>query len=158
MNVAPIDVDEVHDVAVNDAIEKVSERAAEDQRQAKPRQAVVEAQLRAVGGNRQEGERSDYEHDHRLVREIDRVQQPEGHSGVLDVREIRQAGDERTALAERQRVAHQRLGDLVEDDHERDDADLERAREGKLLRGRGRRRRRLGDCAFVRLHAAPRSP
>src|SRR5688572_16360647 len=69
VNVAPIDVDEVHDVAVNDAIEKVSERAAEDQRQAKPRQAVVEAQLRAVGGNRQEGERSDYEHDHRLVRE-----------------------------------------------------------------------------------------
>ena len=49
---APVDVDEVHDVADDRAIDEVAERAAEDQRQPEARQPLVEAELRRVGGDR----------------------------------------------------------------------------------------------------------
>ncbi len=45
---APVDVDEIDDVAGDDAVDQVAGRAAEDQRQAEARQPLVEAELRRV--------------------------------------------------------------------------------------------------------------
>ena len=50
-DVAPVDVDEVDDVAGDRAIDEVAEGAAEDQRQPEARQPLVEPELRAVGGD-----------------------------------------------------------------------------------------------------------
>ena len=47
VRVAPVDVDEVDDVAGDRAIDQVAEGAAEDQRQPEARQPLVEAELRA---------------------------------------------------------------------------------------------------------------
>ena len=52
VRVAPVHVDEVDDVARDGAIDQVAERAAEDQRQPEARQPLVEAELRRVGGDR----------------------------------------------------------------------------------------------------------
>ena len=47
VRVAPVDVDEVDDVAGDRAIDEVAERAAEDQREPVARQPLVGAELRA---------------------------------------------------------------------------------------------------------------
>ena len=48
VRVAPVHVDEVHDVAGHRAVDEIAERAAEDQRQPEARQPLVEAELARV--------------------------------------------------------------------------------------------------------------
>ena len=90
-DVAPVHVDEVHDVADDRAIDEVAEGAAEDQRQPESRQPLVEPELRAVGGDRHQRDRGDADHDRRLVGKVRGIQQAEGRAGVLHVREVEQA-------------------------------------------------------------------
>ena len=58
-HVAPVDVDEIDDVADDRAVDQVADRAAEDQRQPEPRQPVVEPELRRVDGDADERQRRD---------------------------------------------------------------------------------------------------
>ena len=89
-DVAPVHVHEVDDVADDRAVDEVAEGAAEDQRQPEPRQPLVEPELRAVGGDRDQRDRRDADHDRRLVGKVRGVEQAERRAGVLDVRADRE--------------------------------------------------------------------
>ena len=89
----PVDVDEVHDVAGDRAIDQVAERAAEDQRQAETRQPLVGAELPRVERNRDQRDRGDPDHDRRLERKVRRVQQAERRAGVLHVGDVEETRD-----------------------------------------------------------------
>ena len=148
-DVAPVDVDEVDDVAGDRAVDQVAERAAEDERQPEPRQPLVEAELRRVGGDRDERDGGDADHHERLVREVDGVQQPERRAGVVHVRQVEESGDHAAALAERQRLADDRLRQLIEGDDRGHRPELER------VRVRPRRRRAGGAAPAARGNGDP---
>ena len=91
VGVAPVDVDEVDDVAGDGAVDQVAERAAEDQREPEARQPLVEPELRRVGGNRDERDGGDADHHQRLVGKVGGVQQAERRAGVVHVGEVEEA-------------------------------------------------------------------
>ena len=114
-DVAPVDVDEVDDVAGHRAIDQVAERAAEDQRQAEARQPLVEARA-ASRRRRSRPARSPAMPiiSTALNGKVRGVEQPERRAGVLDVRDVEEARDDRDVIVEIERPADDRLGELIE--------------------------------------------
>ena len=66
-----------------------------------------------------EGDRGHERQHHRLERKLGRVQHPERRAGVVDARQVEEAGNDLAALVQRQRRTDHRLGDLIEDHHDR---------------------------------------
>ena len=107
----------------------------------------------AVGGDRDEGDRGNADHDERLVWKVRRVQQAECRAGVLHVRKVQEAGDEVDGVVQRQHVPDDCLGQLIHanDREDRDDLDRPRVRARRGDRG-GLLRRRHGVLGNV-VHA-----
>ena len=124
--VAPVDVDEVDHEPEHGTVDQIAERAGENEGETEPRHALVESKLGRVHGNGDQRHRRDADHHDRLVGKLDRVQQPECRAGVVHVGQVEEVRDQAAALSERQQLAHDRLGHLVERDDHGHRAELQR--------------------------------
>ena len=131
---------------------------AQNERESESRQPLVEPQLRAVGGDRDEGDRRDADHHRRLVRKLGGVEDPEGRPGVLHVRQIQKPGNDVDAVVQRHRLPDDQLRHLVEEKDRGNRDELHRP--GVSLHFRRRRRfKAIGagpqcDVLFLVDHAA----
>ena len=128
MGVAPIDIDEVDDEPEHGTVDQISERAGEDEREPEARHSLVEPKLGRVDRNRDERHGRDANHHQRLVRKVDRVQQPERRAGIVHVGQIEDVRDQAAALAKWQQLAHDRFCHLVERDDDGHRPELQRVR------------------------------
>ena len=77
----------------------------------------MEAQLRRVCRDGDQGDPRDADHQHRLERKIGRVQETERGAGVLHVRDVQESGDDRHVIVEVERPPDDFLRQLIEADH-----------------------------------------
>src|SRR5262245_47209357 len=100
---APVDIDEVDDVADEDAVDEVARGAADDQGEAYPGGQLMAGQTRRVDGDANQPGARDNDDEGRLVGKIGAVQDAKGRSRVADVREVDQARDDSGAGMEVER-------------------------------------------------------
>src|SRR6476660_4192321 len=142
-----VHVHEIDDVALAETVGQIADRAAEDQRQANAREALLGTHMTRVEADADERVRV--------------VEQPERDALIVDVNQIHYARDDRPALVERQLRSHERFRRLI--DNHRDGAqppvDLE-AREARGVRRRldGSRDGWRDDARLVSLRKQPRLP
>ena len=92
---APVDVDEIDDVAGDGAVDQVAERAAEDEREPEARHPLVEPELRRVGGDRHQRDRGDADHHQPVCTgKSAAFSSPNAAPGVVDVRQVEKLGDD----------------------------------------------------------------
>ena len=113
MRPAPVDIDEVDDIAGHRPVDEIAKRAAKNQRQSETGDPFMKPELRRVGRNRDQRHGRDANHDQWLVRKISGIEQPEGGTGIVDVGEVQEVGNDRAAFAKRQHLPDDRLGELV---------------------------------------------
>src|SRR5687767_12783842 len=112
--VAPVDVDEIDDVAGAKPVDQVASRAADDQCQADACEELSGREGRRVDGEGQQRHRRDDRQQHRLERKVRGVQQSEGRAIIVHPSQVEQAGNNLDAVVQLEARSDKRLGRLVE--------------------------------------------